>query len=82
LEEAIGDGITDSYRDTDDIGNVPRGGGDLPKTWLETENPASWTTSLPKNPSALPLPYLIEKELVKLVKELDCDGLKVWTSVQ
>jgi hypothetical protein len=44
---------------------------------LETENPASWTTSLPKDPRVLPLPYVIEKEVDKLVKELDCEGLKV-----
>ena len=34
-------------------------------------------TSLPNEPPALPLPYLIEKGVVKLVKELDCEGLKV-----
>ena len=55
---------------------------DLPKTWLETENPASWTTSLPKEPRVLPLPYVIEKEVVKLVKELDCEGLKVVIPIQ
>lgn len=50
---------------------------DLPKTWLGTENPASWTVSLPSDPPALPLPYVIENGVVKLVKELDCEGLKV-----
>ena len=82
LKETIRHSITESCRSLGSESFLGAEEGDLPKTWLGTENPASWTTSLPKVPSASPLPYLIEKGVLRLVKELDCEGLKVAIPLQ